>query len=304
MQVGASATQRDGDRPHQRHRATRSRSRRPTPSARAPPSAASNAVDARRRRSSTSPTPATRPTPATPSAVELGVKFQADVNGIDHRHPLLQGRRQHRHRTSAACGRPRGTRLAQATFTNETASGWQTVTFATPVTVTAGTTYVASYFAPNGHYSATSSGLASASTTPPLHALAELHEPERRLRLRRGAARSRRSTYHATNYWVDVMYARPGAGPGRPASPRRRPASTSADVSWTAPAERRPGRRSYKITPYVGATAQTPTTVTGTPPATTESVDRADGRARPTRSRSQARQRQRRRARRRRTPTR
>ena len=35
-------------------------------------------------------------------------------------------------RTSAACGRSTGTQLAQATFTNETASGWQTVTFSTP----------------------------------------------------------------------------------------------------------------------------------------------------------------------------
>ena len=33
-------------------------------------------------------------------------------------------------RTSAACGRRDGTRLAQATFSSETASGWQTVTFA------------------------------------------------------------------------------------------------------------------------------------------------------------------------------
>ena len=34
-------------------------------------------------------------------------------------------------------------------------AGWQTVTFANPVEVTPDTTYVASYFAPNGHYSAT-----------------------------------------------------------------------------------------------------------------------------------------------------
>ena len=38
-------------------------------------------------------------------------------------------------------------------FTGESASGWQTVTFAAPVAVTAGTTYVASYYAPVGHYS-------------------------------------------------------------------------------------------------------------------------------------------------------
>ena len=41
-------------------------------------------------------------------------------------------------RTSARCGRTDGTRLAQATFTGETGSGWQTVTFASPVQVHAG----------------------------------------------------------------------------------------------------------------------------------------------------------------------
>ena len=43
-----------------------------------------------------------------------------------------------------------GGRLGQVTFTNETATGWQTATFATPVAVTAGTTYVVSYYAPDG----------------------------------------------------------------------------------------------------------------------------------------------------------
>jgi len=46
-----------------------------------------------------------------------------------------------------------GSLIATGTFTNETASGWQTLNFATPIKITAGTTYVASYYAPNGHYS-------------------------------------------------------------------------------------------------------------------------------------------------------
>ena len=40
-----------------------------------------------------------------------------------------------------------GTRLASATFTGETGSGWQQVNFATPVAIQANTIYVASYFA-------------------------------------------------------------------------------------------------------------------------------------------------------------
>jgi hypothetical protein len=45
-----------------------------------------------------------------------------------------------------------GTRLAQATFTNETATGWQTVSFTTPVAITANTTYTAAYFSSLGYY--------------------------------------------------------------------------------------------------------------------------------------------------------
>ena len=55
-----------------------------------------------------------------------------------------------------------GQRLATATFINETASGWQQANFATPVAITANTVYVASYFAPNGRYSADSPYFASA----------------------------------------------------------------------------------------------------------------------------------------------
>ena len=45
-----------------------------------------------------------------------------------------------------------GTLLATATFTGETASGWQQVTLAAPVASPPNTTYVASYHAPRGHY--------------------------------------------------------------------------------------------------------------------------------------------------------
>ena len=41
-----------------------------------------------------------------------------------------------------------GTRLATATFTGETASGWQQVTFSPPVAIAANTVYVASYHCP------------------------------------------------------------------------------------------------------------------------------------------------------------
>ena len=54
-----------------------------------------------------------------------------------------------------------GTLLGSATFTNETASGWQQASFSSPIQITANTTYVAAYLAPKGHYSDTSSGFAA-----------------------------------------------------------------------------------------------------------------------------------------------
>ena len=101
----------------------------------------------RRRRSS--------PTAATRRAVELGVKFTADTSGF------VTGVRFYKSapNTGTHTGSlwsSTGTLLATANFTNETSSGWQQVTFSSPVAVTAGTTYVASYHTTTGHYAATS----------------------------------------------------------------------------------------------------------------------------------------------------
>ena len=105
-----------------------------------------------------------------------------------------------------------GTLLAEATFSGETASGWQARDVrARRCAITAGTTYVATYLAPNGHYSVTGAAFASSPfDNPPLHALANADEPERRLRLQRARRSSRPARWNATNYWVDVLFA-PGS---------------------------------------------------------------------------------------------
>lgn len=61
-----------------------------------------------------------------------------------------------------------GQLLATATFTGETGSGWQQVNFQTPVAITAGTTYVASYYTTTGHYALTRPYFASQYTNGPL----------------------------------------------------------------------------------------------------------------------------------------
>lgn len=93
-------------------------------------------------------------------AVELGVKFVATTNGS------ITGLRFYKASTNkgthvAHLWSATGTLLGSATFSNETTSGWQQVNFASPIAISANTTYVASYFAPVGHYSDDNSGLRS-----------------------------------------------------------------------------------------------------------------------------------------------
>ncbi|WP_037973160.1 DUF4082 domain-containing protein, partial [Streptosporangium amethystogenes] len=65
-----------------------------------------------------------------------------------------------------------GQLLASATFTNETASGWQQVNFPTPVNIAANTTYIASYHTTSGFYSVTRPYFTTQYTNSPLLALA------------------------------------------------------------------------------------------------------------------------------------
>ena len=86
------------------------------------------------------------------SAVNLGVQFTPSVNGWITGIRFYKGAGN----TGTHIGSlwtTGGTLLGQVTFTNESASGWQEADFSSPIAVTAGTTYVASYFAPNGDYS-------------------------------------------------------------------------------------------------------------------------------------------------------
>src|SRR5262249_6773241 len=90
----------------------------------------------------------------------------------------------------------------------ETASSsWQQVTFATPVAIQANTVYVASYFAPNGHYSGNLNYFATQGVdTPPLHALANAVAGGNGVYAYGGANSFPNSTYQALNYWVDVGF--------------------------------------------------------------------------------------------------
>ena len=113
-------------------------------------------------------------------AVNLGVKFQSDVAGYITGIRFYKGPSN----TGTHIGylwTSTGALLTSATFTNETASGWQQVNFANPVQITANTVYVASYYAPNGGYAVDDNYFATAGyDNAPLHALEGRGERGRR----------------------------------------------------------------------------------------------------------------------------
>jgi Domain of unknown function (DUF4082)/Bacterial Ig-like domain len=138
-----------------------------------------------------------------PSSVELGVKFKASVSGF------ISGIRFYK--SVANIGTHTGTlwsatgaSLATGTFTNETTQGWQQLNFTTPVAITPGTTYVASYYAPSGHYAVASGGFTSAVTNGPLTAPSSSTSAGNGVYLY-GHDAFPTASYGASNYFVDVV---------------------------------------------------------------------------------------------------
>ena len=145
------------------------------------------------------------------SPVELGVSFKADTSGS------ITGIRFYKSagNTGTHVGNlwtSGGALLASATFTGETASGWQQVNFAQPVAITANTVYVASYHTTAGHYSVNWSYFATAGVNnAPLHAFATTSgTPDGRFAYGGGSAFPT-GTHQAANYWVDVAFVSSGA---------------------------------------------------------------------------------------------
>ena len=142
--------------------------------------------------------------------LEVGVKFQSNVAGD------ITGIKFYRSANDTGQNvvdlwTTTGTKLASASFTNTSASGWQTVNFATPVTIAANTTYVASYHT-TGTYVATNNFYTSAVTNGPLTALSSAAAGGNGVYAYGGSVTTGifpNATFGAANYWADVVFVRP-----------------------------------------------------------------------------------------------
>ncbi len=173
-------------------------------------------------------------------SVEVGMKFTAQaagtVTGVSfYKSSLNKGTHVGSLWTSG------GTRLATATFTGETATGWQTVNFATPVAITANTTYVVSYFAPQGHY-AQAAGFMYPNPSPMpaghssldsgvLHGLRNTPSSGNGVYTYGASSVFPQSSYNAENYWVDVKFVPSASVP--PTVSSTDPANAATNVAIT-----------------------------------------------------------------------
>ena len=150
--------------------------------------------------------------PAEPdgSAVEVGVKFQADVDGYISGIRFYKGSGNDGTHTGNLWTNS-GQLLGSAVFTSETATGWQQVDFAAPVFVSANVTYVASYHTTSGFYAQDDGYFTTGVNNPPLRALANGEDGSNGV-YTYGPSAFPGQTANGANYWVDVVFS-PATGP-------------------------------------------------------------------------------------------
>jgi cell division septation protein DedD len=208
-----------------------------------------------------SSTPAVANDPDT-AAVEVGVRFRADVSGSINALRFYKGSRN----TGTHVGNlwtSSGTRLGTVRFSNESASGWQQATFSSPVPIAAGKTYVASYFAPRSQYSSNEGFFAGRSVdNGPLHAPADASGSRNGVYRYGSSSGFPTSSWNASNYWVDVVFAPSGGTVPTTAPPTT--VTTAAPTTTTTAAP----TTTTTAAPTTTTTAA-PTTTTTKPPVTT-----------------------------------
>ena len=142
-----------------------------------------------------SATPA-RITDSDNGAVELGVKFKSGIDGevsslYFYKGPQNDGPHIGKLWTTS------GDVLVSVAFGSETAQGWQRVDLDRPLQIGAGETYIASYHAPEGHFSVDEGFFNQPAVNGPLTGITSLYAYG-------GPGSFPVSTYNSRNYWVDL----------------------------------------------------------------------------------------------------
>jgi hypothetical protein len=142
---------------------------------------------------------------------EVGVKFTSSVSGLAtgarfYKQTWMGGYLHVGHLWSSA-----GALLASATFTNESASGWQQVTFSSPVAIQANVVYIVSFSTGGGYFGITTSFFTNGGVTNgPLQALPGYVTGGDGVYNRGGAFPNVNAG--GMNFWADVAFTPSSAG--------------------------------------------------------------------------------------------
>ena len=139
------------------------------------------------------------------SSVELGMKFRSDIAGYITAVRFYKAPNN----TGTHVGNLwtlDGKQLASVTFTNETPFGWQQASFSPPISINANTTYVISYYAPNGGYTGEAHFFNAGVDQFPLHALANGVDGANGVYTYATGGGFPDKAFHSTNYWVDIVF--------------------------------------------------------------------------------------------------
>ena len=142
---------------------------------------------------------------STSSPIELGVRFRSDIDGFVtgvrfYKGPTARGTHQ------GTLWSADGTALATGQFINETESGWQTLSFAQSVAISANTDYIASYFAPSGYSALTDRFTNQQRLSPPLRALESTEDAPNGLYAEGATSRFPSLSFQGTSYWIDPVF--------------------------------------------------------------------------------------------------
>ncbi len=165
-------------------------------------------------------------------SVELGMKFQTDTDGYITSIRFYKGPSNTGTHTGHLWDATSQALLGSVTFAGETSTGWQEAPLIPAVAVTAGTTYIVSYFAPNGFYSVDGAFFAAGGLdNPPLRALANGENGANGVYTYGETSSFPASDYNSSNYWVDVRFDTSAEDESAPTVVLRTPAPSSLGVA-------------------------------------------------------------------------
>ena len=138
-------------------------------------------------------------------SIEVGMRFRTSQSGLATGIRFYKGAGATGSHVGSLWSND-GTLLAQATFVNETTSGWQQVLFSNPVAITPGVTYVVSCFSASGDYAASKPFFTSNLVNEPITGLQDGLDGPNGLYMYTSTPAFPTSSVASSNYWVDVVF--------------------------------------------------------------------------------------------------